>query len=167
MIRCPYCKADATAMHAEAMKSGIDFTRMAATLCGECGEPIIILPDRFRKPTADEHIDMMRDSRLTIARGAWLDLKKQLNGNGPPIAAMWNRYWDDKLEGVFTIKEMMHDDNLKAAARDIFLSGITLALRMFEKAINEADSPEQFQARMTLIEAELNAYKEMREGGEI
>jgi hypothetical protein len=161
-ILCPLCNADQSANHAAALKTGIDFSKMASTLCHECGEPVVILPDGLRKPTSDEYVEMVEDGRLAVARGAWLDLQRDLANVGPPIAAMWASFRENQLEGEFTIAKMQTDHNFMVAAQDIFLSGVTLALALFNDAIFKADTPVDFQSRMTLIEAELKAYKELR-----
>ena len=135
MITCPFCHEDQSQIHADTLRTGVNFIKMAACLCTECGEPVIILPTGFRKPTDDEYVTLHSDDRLKLARGAWLDLKKT---GRPPISELWHRYKQAKLQDM-TLANIESDHNLLVTAQDIFLSGVTLAMHMFEKTINDAE----------------------------
>lgn len=156
-IPCPFCGNDESSQHRAVLRKGVSFDKMTAMLCVACGEPICLTPTGFRKPTADEHVAMASDNRLELARGAWLIMKEKRR---PPIHEMWDEYRKGKLAD-FKLANIENDEELTFAALEIFLSGITLALTMFNQNLHDSSSSEDFQAKMLLIEAELHACAEM------
>lgn len=82
----------------------------------------------------------------------------------PPVYDMWCRFRDHKLQDL-TLSNIENDHNLLVTAQDLFLSGFTAALFLFQQTLHGAKSSDDFTAKMDLIEAELQSYGDDREEG--
>lgn len=158
MMPCPFCQADLSEYHAYNVALGIDFTILTVSLCTHCGEPLIIERDGYRKPTPDEYV-MVNDDRLKAARRAWLDIQKNTR---PPISAMFEAWWSSKLEGQPLRRIVDTDEKMKTFVQDIFMSGVTLSMSLFQDA-SDVESQEEFDAKMAIIHMEIKAYGEFAE----
>ena len=163
--RCPYCKGDQSEMFAIMTEEAPPSDTLVG-LCTECGELIVYSGKRFRRPTPDEHVEMQSQDRIRVARAAWL-LSERLkrNNEGLPLRRAWGMFFEKGIaDARIGLQSFEKNSQLWDAFRDCFYAGSAHMLAAVRQAYDEADSYEEFEGRMLLLNTEVNAYGESRTG---
>lgn len=149
---CPYCGKNLRGLHRELMRSAPEADRFAV-LCIKCGEPVFLdVETGFRKPTDDEFGELVSRPEYHRSRGAFLEIKRRRDKGEPMhLDEMWMKF------RVQALRDVTDDAQLNYSLH-CFLSGVAMAMSYF-RFIGTLEM-DDFSARLALIEAELEAYKE-------
>lgn len=163
MQRCPYCRTDQSEMFA-IMVNDAPKAETLVGLCTKCGELIIPSGQRFRKPTPDEHVEIHSQDKVRIARAAWL-MSEALKEEGGllPMRMGWGKFFEHSIAAKRIGRQSFESNHqLWDAFRDCFFAGAAHMLHAVHQGYDDADTYEEFEGRMLLLDTEMHAYGQAR-----
>ena len=165
MQRCPYCKGDQSEMFAIISEEAPKADTIVA-LCTECGELIVHAASGLGSRPPDEHVEMHNNDKVRVARAAWLMFEQlKQRDEYPPIRKAWGLFFDKAVAAKrLGLQSFENNHQLWDTFRDAFYAGCAHTMYLTQEAYNEADTYEEFEGRMLLLNTELQAYGNSRTG---
>jgi hypothetical protein len=164
---CPFCGEDLCRPH-DMMGHTRDTDEMTqkVTLCVECGEPLIFVPDGFRKPSEDEYVELYRTDAMRRAREVFLAIK---TNNERHVTEEWKTYANSCLTEVIVNGQSLLDDDAKRyfALMDVFFSGASAILALVMQELDNADSRDKFADRLLVFQTEIRNFAAFRKGADL